>query len=48
MDSKPFSGTKSIKVIVMFIFFSVFLVGSISAFEFDNVKTFNETDRSLI
>ncbi len=48
MNSKPFSGTKSIKVIVMFIFFSVFLVGSISAFEFDNVKTFNETDRSLI
>ena len=32
----------------MFIFFSVFLTGIISSFEFDNTKTFNETDRSLI
>ncbi|KKN18647.1 hypothetical protein LCGC14_0953620 [marine sediment metagenome] len=47
-NSKQFSAMKSIKVIVMFIFFSVFLVGSISAFEIDNVKTFNETDRSLV
>ncbi len=40
--------TKSVKVMLLFIFFSVFFISTIFAFEFDNVKTFNETDRSLV
>ena len=46
-NSKQFSATKNIKVIVMFIFFSVFLVGVVSSFEFDNVKNYDEETKTI-
>ena len=39
--------TKSIKVIVMLIFFSVFLFGTVSAFEFDNIKSYDEETKTI-
>ncbi len=41
---KPFSSTKRMTVMIMFILFSVFFVGTISAFEFDNKLTYSEND----
>ena len=46
-NSKPFSVMKSIKVMVMSIFFSVFLIATISAFEFDNIKSYNEETKTI-
>ena len=43
-NSKLFSSTKSIKVIVILIFFSMFLIGNVSAFEFDNKLTYSNND----
>ena len=46
-NSKPFSEQKSIKVMVMLIFFSVFLVGTVSAFEFDNSLRYENNDMKV-
>ncbi len=42
--SKTFSATKRVLVMVMFIFFSFVLMGSISAFEWDNKLTYSNND----
>ncbi len=39
--------TKTIKVMVMFIFLSLVLIGSVSAFEFDNVKSYDEETKTI-